>query len=62
MEGTELEINLKHIRNIAIWARYSLPVVANMMLAVLAPEENGLELWRVIVEPPVEVEVRLRTL
>lgn len=33
-----------------------------MMLTVLIPKEDGLELWWVVVKPPVEVEVGLRTL
>lgn len=37
----------------------SVPVVANVMLAVLTPLKYGLKLWWVIKIPPVKMEVRL---
>lgn len=40
----------------------SLPVIADVMLTVLAPLKDGLKLWWVIKIPPVKVEVRLRIL
>lgn len=40
----------------------AIPVVADVILAVLTAFEGGLKLWWVIVIPPVKVEVRLRIL
>lgn len=40
----------------------SIPVVANVILTVVTPPKDGLELWWVIKIPPVKVEVRLRIL
>lgn len=56
-DGTGLLNNL-----VASKTSSAIPVVANVMLTVLVPQEDGLKLWWVVVKPPVEVKVGLRAL
>lgn len=57
---TTQQWKLQHL-NKSIWIS-CVPVVANVMLTVLAPQEDGLKLWWVVEIPPVQVEVGLRVL